>query len=160
MTKDSKDELNAIMDRLEEEGETVFQHTYEGSDDLWDLVVASLDGEFWAYDSGDREPSGPFPDLRSALEENSVVEDSPSIFLAVGPSSESISSDLSTEALLDLLDVSYLEAGDSLEVNGTPFHAVVEVEPGRPTVGATGAGARATAQLGGHRSYGLANEAG
>ena len=126
---EGEDELNAIMDRIEEEGETVFQHNYEGSGGLWGQVVKSLDGEFWAYDSGDREPSGPFPDLRSALEENSVVEDSPSIFLAVGPSSESISSDLSTEALLDLLDVSYLEAGDSLEVNGTPFHAVVEVEP-------------------------------
>jgi len=117
-----------MIDRIEEEGETVFQHYYYKFS-LKGLVVASLDGEFWAYDSGDREPSGPFPDLRSALAENSVVEDSPSIFLAVGPSSESISSDLSTEALLDLLDVSYLEAGDSLEVNGTPFHAVVEVEP-------------------------------
>jgi hypothetical protein len=129
MTTDSKDELNAIMDRLEEEGETVFQHTYEGSGGLWGYVVKSLDEEFWAYDSGDREPSGPFPDLRSALEENSVVENSPSIFLAVGRSSERISSDLSTEALLDLLDISYLEAGDSLEVNSTWFHAVVEVEP-------------------------------
>ncbi|SVE45507.1 uncharacterized protein METZ01_LOCUS498361, partial [marine metagenome] len=126
MTKDSKDELNAIMDRLEEEGETVFQHTYEGSGGLWGYVVKSLDEEFWAYDSGDREPSGPFPDLRSALAENSTGHP----FLTAVCGSEIISSDLSTEALLDLLDISYLEAGDSLEVNSTWFHAVVvEVEP-------------------------------
>jgi hypothetical protein len=97
-----------MIDRIEEEGEIVFQHSYG-------LVVASLDGEFWAYDSCDREPSGPFPDLRSALAENSTGHP----FLAVGPSSESISSDLSTEALLDLIDVSGLEPGDWLEVNGT-----------------------------------------
>ena len=97
-----------MIDRLEEEGETVFQHNYEGSGGLWGLVVASLDGEFWAYDSGDREPSGPFPDLRSALEENSTGHP----FLTVGSSSEGVSSDLSTEELLDLLDVSWLASGD------------------------------------------------
>jgi len=123
------DELNEIMDRLEEEGEAVFQHNYEGSGGLWGLVVASLDGEFWAYDSGDREPSGPFPDLRSALEENSTGHP----FLEIGPSSESVSSDLSTEELLDLLDVSGLESGDWLYVNDETFIAVVELVTGPVT---------------------------
>jgi hypothetical protein len=122
MTKDSKDELNEIMDRLEEEGETVFQRNYNDSTGLWALVVASLDGEFWAYDSGERQPSGPFPDLRSALTENSVVEGSPDIFLAVGSNTDRIWSALSTEELLDLLDVSGLEPGARLEVDGTIFN--------------------------------------
>ena len=97
-----------MIDRIEEEGETVFQHNYEGSGGLWGRVVAFLDGEFWAYDSGDGEPSGPFSDLRSALEENSTGHP----FLTVSPSSESVSSDLSTEELLNLLDVSWLEPED------------------------------------------------
>ena len=115
-----------MIDRIEEEGETVFQHNYEeyygGSQIARSRVVASLDGEFWAYDSGERQPSGPFPDLRSALTENSVVEGSPDIFLAVGSNTDRIWSALSTEELLDLLDVSGLEPGARLEVDGTIFN--------------------------------------